>query len=290
MPSTTSFEKMGYAQKQRLTFIELIAYWEGRIDRSRVVSEFGVSPNHVTKDFRHYKKAFPQNLQYDVSARTYRPAPDFKPQIGTGVPEEYLGLLKAKAGQRDGNLISSLLSGVESDTVPFPNGKIDGDVLKALTRAISSGTGLQITYQSQNRALPIPRKIWPHALVFNGLRWHARAYDLEHGKFIDLVLQRILDAAAVNEPIPVEVEEDAGWTTLVTIDVIPRRSLSAEQAETIAREYGMTKRGEDWVWSVRLRECLAGYFIYLHRLDIMQDNRRAIELLDISLAEKYIIV
>ena len=94
---TTGFDvdKLRFAQRQRLTFIESVAFWEGRVDRPRVSSAFNVSENHVTKDFRLYKDAFPGNLQYDETARAYRPTRKFKPRIGKGSAEEYLALLRA---------------------------------------------------------------------------------------------------------------------------------------------------------------------------------------------------
>lgn len=288
MTTPFSVEKIGFAQRQRLTYIESVAYWEGRIDRPRVAREFNVSENHVTKDFRLYKDAFPGNIQYDESSRVYRPTRHFKARIGHGSPEEYLALLRAKAEQRDGNnFVPSIGSDVVSDAVPPPKGKLEGAVLNAVTRAISLRTGLSITYQSKTRAQPVPRRVWPHALLFNGTRWHARAYDEERGAFIDLVIQRILTAKPVNEPSPVEVENDVAWNTQISIEVIPRRSLSPSQAEVVAQEFGMTPLGRGWVWNVRLRECLAGYFIYLHRLDVKNDKKRLIELRDPSLVEKY---
>lgn len=144
-----------------------------------------------------------------------------------------------------------------------------------------------INYQSKSRPEPAARRVWPHALLFSGTRWHARAYDDEHQRFIDLVLQRILKAKPIDEESPIDSTQDVGWSNQVTLDVIPKRSLSASQAEVVAREFGMERVGRGWVWSVRLRECLAGYFIYLHRLDVVDDPKRLIELKEPALAMKY---
>lgn len=37
-----------------------------------------------------------------------------------------------------------------------------------------------------------------------------------------------------------------------------------------------------------MRECLAGYFIYLYRLDVREDTKRRIELKDPAIARKYL--
>ena len=281
-------EKLPFSQRQRLTYIESVAYWEGRIDRPRVANEFKVSENHVTKDFRLYKDAFPENLRYDESSRVYRPTRRFRPRIGRGSPEEYLSLLRSHAEQRDGGAFSAQASAVVSDAVPPPKGKLQGTVLNAITRAISSGTGLSITYQSKSRAEPAARRVWPHALLFSGTRWHARAYDAERAIFIDLVLQRILTAKALDQPSPEAVALDVAWNTWVNIPVVPSKAFSASQAAVVAQEFGMTQAGRGWVWNVRVRECLAGYFIYLHRLDVEVDPRRLVELRDFSLVARYL--
>lgn len=288
MAISTSVDKIGFAQRQRLTYIESVAYWEGRVDRPRVAREFSVTENHVTKDFRLYKEAFPGNILYDETSRVYRPSRQFRPRIAHGSPDEYLALLRAKAEKEDGSLMPPIGGDVITDAVPPPKGRLEGAVLNAVTRAISLGKGVLITYQSKNRVEPVSRRVWPHALLFNGIRWHARAYDEERETFIDLVIQRILSAKALDEPSPIPVQQDALWNTWVTLKVIPRRSLTPSQAKVVAQEYGMVAQGRGWGWNVKLRECLAGYFIYLHRLDVQDDKRRLIELHDPTVAEKYL--
>lgn len=289
MSTDFDVEKLGFSQRQRLTYIESVAYWEGRIDRPRVSTAFKVSDNHVTKDFRIYKSAFPGNLQYDESARVYRPSRRFRPKIGRGSPDEYLALLKADAEQHGDFLLRSSLTNVLTDAVPLPKGSLDASILNSVTRAISSGSGLEMHYQSKTRDEPSSRKVWPHALVFSGTRWHARAYDSQRQRFIDLVLQRILSAKPLNESSPCAVELDSEWNTRIDVEVMPRRSFSDSQAKAIAREFGMTQVGSTWVWKACLRECLVNYFIHLHRLDVPLDidPQRVIELRDLHLIKRY---
>lgn len=288
MNSGFNVEKIGFAQRQRLTYIESVAYWEGRIDRPRVCGAFNVSENHVTKDFRLYKDAFPGNIRYDERERAYLALPRFKPRIGKGSPEEYLALLRSQAEFGDGTVLSPGASGILVDVVPALKSRLAPAILNAVTRAISARTGLTISYQSRNRSNPAQRCVWPHALAFSGTRWHARAWDDERQTFIDLVLQRILSAAPLRKPAPCGPESDAEWTNLVDLDVIPSKQLSPGQAAVVAQEFGMSPAGRGWVWKVRLRQCLAGYFIYLHRLDLEKDPQRLIELRDFALAARYI--
>lgn len=277
---------IGFSQRQRLTFIESVAYWEGAVDRPRVSGAFNVSENHVTKDFRLYKDAFPGNLQYDESSRVYRPSQKFKPKIGKGSVEEYLSLLRTFA-ESENAVVPMPGSMVSADAVPWPKGKLEASVLNAITRAISSQTGLEIRYQSLNNDKPSTRRIWPHALVFSGTRWHARTYDEARAGFIDLVLQRILSAKALSVTAPLSVSDDAEWKKHVTIEVTPNNTFTPSQAAVIAQEFGMSLSGRQWTWKVRLRQCLVGYFIYLYRLDLANDPQRLIELRDKTVIDCY---
>jgi hypothetical protein len=288
MELVSQIDRVSFAQKQRLTFIESVAYWEGTVDRARVSETFQVSENHVTKDFRLYKEAFPGNLQYDESHRTYRPSKRFKPHIGKGSAEEYLSLLRMHAEQSNAATLPLPTGVIPADAVPQPKGHLKPEILNSITRAISSGNGLAITYQSMNSDEPRARKIWPHALVFGGTRWHARAYDEERGSYVDLVLQRVLSAKPLTKKILPADQQDKEWETMVTIEVIPKKTLTTTQAEVVAQEFGMTQRHDQWVWEVRMRECLAGYFIYLYRLDVQEDTKRRIELKDPAIAKKYL--
>lgn len=281
-------EKIRFAQRQRLTYIESVAYWEGRVDRPRVCSAFNISENHVTKDFRLYKDAFPGNIRYDETQRAYLATPKFKPRIGKGSAEEYLSLLRSHAELGDGGLLAEAGS-VVVGAVPTVRSRLPPTTLNAVTRAISAKTGLAITYQSRNLETSAERRVWPHALVFSATRWHTRAWDESRSAYIDLVLQRIQSASPIKKLLPSSASaRDIEWETFVEIEVIPSRHLSPGQAAVIAQEFGMAPAGKGWIWKARMRECLAGYFIYLHRLELAADPHRLIELKDASIAARYL--
>lgn len=282
-------EKICFAQRQRLTYLESVAYWEGAVDRPRISTAFGVSENHVTKDFRFYKETYPGNLQYDETLRAYRPTQKFKPRIATGSANEYLSILKSYAERAAFDVIAEPETTLAVCAVPQSVGGIDKGVLNAITRAISSKGGLEISYQSMRRDEQSVKKIWPHALAFSGHRWHARTYDLENKKFVDLVLHRILSAKTINEPAPFTALDDREWNTLVEVDVLPSAELNANQSAVVAKEFGMVKvDGGNWCWRATMRECLISYFIIFNRLDVEKDSKRLIMLRDNTLITKYL--
>lgn len=281
-------ESIRYAQRQRLEFIESVAFWEGEIDRPRVCKVFHVSENHVTRDFRLYRKSFPDNLDYDITSRVYRPSREFQPQIASGKPEEYLSLLRSFTESQSTALVPAIGQGVRSAALPMPAGNIEPEVLFLVTRAIKRRHGLSIQYQSLSTPHPTFRVIWPHALVFADFRWRVRAFDEKYGKYLDLVLTRILKAGATKDPLPSDVAPDTEWENEITVEIQPYSGLSREQKRVIGVEYGMTHKRSGWMWSVSMRECLIPYFLRVHRLDLEEPTASfPIELSNPALAKQY---
>lgn len=282
-----SLSKVSHAQKQRLQFIETVAYWEGIVGRPNVSNVFDVSENHITRDFALYRKSFPGNLTYDVTARAYRPSKEFSPGLGAGTPEEYLALLRTYLDTKSTAVLPSIGHGVEAACLPPTSAPIEANVLREITRALRQKNGVSIKYQSLSTAEPAIRKVWPHALVFAGARWHVRAYDHQRSDFIDLVLHRILSIEALDKTSPLSSEEDGDWQESIAVDILPASKLNDSQKIVIAKEYGMTKVGQEWIWSVNLKRCLVPYFLRWLRLDLGPDASYPITLKNLELAEQF---
>ncbi len=74
------------------------------------------------------------------------------------------------------------------DATPVPERRIDPLVLRAVLFAIRGRESLDVAYQSMSRPEPVRRIIEPHALAYDGFRWHTRAFDRESGEFRDSLL------------------------------------------------------------------------------------------------------
>jgi predicted DNA-binding transcriptional regulator YafY len=233
-----------------------------------VATVFGVTPNHITTDFRRYKRFCRGNIRYDEEARVYRPGRNFRPRISTGSAEEYLTLLRAYAETRSDAVLPVIGSSeLPAEALPAPPFRMDRDVLRRITLAVREETGLEVLYQSLRETDPKVRTIWPHTLVYAGNRWHVRAFDSKRQLFRDFVLQRLTSVTPKRQKSPVPSKQDEGWTTRVTVEVIPNPMLSETQKKVIANEYGMERQDKRWVWAVELRRCMVRYFIFLNRLD-----------------------
>ena len=68
--SVHSFQ-LRWGVEQRLEFIEFRLFWEGAINRSDLVDQFGVSVPQASNDLRRYQEIAPCNMVYDKSAKRY---------------------------------------------------------------------------------------------------------------------------------------------------------------------------------------------------------------------------
>jgi predicted DNA-binding transcriptional regulator YafY len=85
---------------------------------------------------------------------------------------------------------------------------------------------------------PQVRSISPHAIVFDGVRWHLRGFCYSHQDFRDFVLSRIAEVAQEVDQ-GVDPAADQCWHSRVSVIVAPAPHLSESQQNAIAIDYGM---------------------------------------------------
>ncbi|ODS64547.1 MAG: hypothetical protein ABS41_02315 [Arenimonas sp. SCN 70-307] len=267
MGTVSAISQPAFALEERLRFVEVVLLWEGLVRRQRVSDVFRIAPNHVTRDMRYYLDRFPEAIDFRPELRGYVPGPNFKPRFASDDPAEYLSLLQARADSQGAALLPLTGGTVQVGALPSPAMGIDRAVLKQLVRAIHQGQGLSVTYLAMRAEGPSTRTLWPHALLNTGLRWYVRAYDSESSSFRNFVIARISNAGKSEARSPVPSSEDSGWHKHVTAHVVLHPKLNAHQQAVVAREFGMKRTGKQWVWSVELRQCLAGHFFRRYGLD-----------------------
>jgi len=122
-----------------------------------------------------------------------------------------------------------------------PGRSVNAGTLRAILLAIRERHAISASYVSFQRPGERQRVLSPHALVFDGFRWHVRAHDAGDDTFKDFViarLSRVADAGAWRR-VPAE---DAAWNHMVTLVIGPHPELNAHQRRVIARDYGMDAR------------------------------------------------
>ena len=235
-----SYERseLRWGVEQRLEFIEFRLFWEGHVNRSDVMAQFGLSVNQASADLSRYIGLAPDNMDYDRSLRTYVRQPGFKSVFDKLEAGRYLAQLRSVAdgilGQDD-----CWIAGLpDYDSAPTPTRGVAPATLRSVVDAIRRTESIEIQYQSLSRPEPTWRWIAPHAIAFDGFRWHARAFCLTDEVFKDFLLSRILEIRGSRED-NVPAVEDCDWNKVVILEIGPHPALSETQAKVIALDYGM---------------------------------------------------
>lgn len=237
MDSDKSELRWGVAQ--RLEFIEFRLFWEGHVNRSDLMEQFGLSVNQASADLNRYIGFAPDNMVYDKSARTYVRGPEYAPHFLKPDASRYLAQLRSLADgimDSDDTWIAELPS---YDAAPTPARGVNPVTLRSVVGAIRRAESIEVKYQSLSRPEPTWRWIAPHAIGFDGFRWHARAFCKTDEVFKDFLLSRILKTRGV-EASEVTDAADSDWQQHVTLEIGPHPELSENQKKVIALDYGMS--------------------------------------------------
>ena len=82
------------------------------------------------------------------------------------------------------------------------------------------------------------RWLAPHAIAFDGFRWHTRAWCNENQEFRDFVISRIQDIKE-SRHTTIKAEDDTWWNTYINVIVQPREGLTVGQRSAIESDFGM---------------------------------------------------
>jgi len=248
---------------QRLQFIEFRLLWEGHVNRSDLIETFGISVPQSTLDFREYMERAPNNMDYDKRRRFYFPTTGFKPVFISESADEYLSQLVALGASREGQSIPGLIDATPAfDILPAPERRVDSSTLRQILECIREGVSIEIHYQSLSSQVPGWRRITPHALASDGLRWHVRAYCHTKEQFRDFVLGRIIDIRD-KQPSEILKTADTEWNEIVKVTIAPNPALTEDQQKIIERDYAM-KRGKT---EIAMRRSLLFYLKRRLRID-----------------------
>ena len=261
--------ELRWGVEQRLEFIEFRLFWEGHVNRSDLMDQFGVSVNQASTDLNRYIGFAPANMVYDKSARTYVRGSAFQPQFLEPDASRYLAQLRSVAENildREDSWIANLPSFASA---PTPVRGVDPVTLRSVVGAIRRSEEIEIRYQSLSSPDPRWRWIAPHAIAFDGFRWHARAFCLTDECFKDFLLSRMIEIRDSRES-GTSADDDLDWNSEVVLEVAPHPELSETQAKVIALDYGM--RGGSA--KIKVRRALLYYALRRLGLDTDPAARR----------------
>jgi len=251
--------------ERRLEFIESRLLWESKISRKDLVDYFDISIPQATKDFKMYQEKAPGNIFYDKSAKQYIATVEFEPVYASRKSESYLSKLQIAILDEEKKMFSC---GTMPTAYQLPaHGRvIQENVLKIILQCIHSGSSMVIEYQSMNNPGPTMRWISPHALGFDGLRWHVRALCHKHKKYIDFNLGRIVSTGEIRAG-NFDHSNDFLWHNNISFHISTHPKLTESQKKCVECDYNM-KNGEAEI------EVKAAFSFYLkERLNLTQGHK-----------------
>ena len=235
------------AQKEKLDFVELLAYFNGIVSREDITSRFGISLASATNILTMYSQMAPTNLSYNVRLKRYEIGVPFKPIFDVRIMLERIPVYT----------MPKLHKPASNDTI---------ERIAVISRAIQRTQSLIINYSSVSSGTST-REIIPVAFADNWLRWHLRAYDRKREKYADFVLRRIQQADPIEGDNIQDHEHpnnDKEWHSFIDLKIKAHPHNLAD-IESIDRETD--------IHNVEIRAAMAGYFLRLWNVDCSPDAR-----------------
>ncbi len=268
-----SLEKMlaevKWSTRQRLQYIEIMAFYCGVVSRTDVARAFAISDAAATKDLAQYGKLVPDNLIYRQSHFGYVPTPNFHPCVADLSPEAVLPMLALNLTGMSGPYGKQRVFNIPAELLTPPTRLPNREITAQVTRAVAQRKKLRIHYLSlSDRESDPSRIIEPHSLCHNGLRWHVRAYNEETFDFRDFVLSRITEAEMLDAAAESSSEFDEDWVESVTLELVPHPGLAEKKRLTLLMDYGA--KGD--VITIEVRRALLGYLLQRLRVDTSPDH------------------
>ena len=235
---TRGRSNLRWGVERRLEFIEFRLYWEGRMNRGDLMEAFGVSVNQASTDLNRYLRLAPENMVYDKSARTYVRSSFFSPLFLRLDADRYLSELRSVRSGMLARENAWLLTYPEYDEPRAPVRNVSPETLRVVLDTMRGPLAMEIRYQSLSRPEPRWRWIAPHAIGFDGFRWHVRAFCEEDETFKDFLLARIVEVGATRSSAS-DSAQDRDWHEFVDLEIGPHPRLSRSQRAVVVLDYGM---------------------------------------------------
>ncbi|MEY1388239.1 WYL domain-containing protein [Providencia stuartii] len=239
-------KELTWDQTIRYRLIEIVLQWEGRLTTNHLCTAFDIGRQQASKIINCYiKKYASKGVEYDSKIKGYKPTVYFQPIFSEGKVDEYLALLhqeKQKIYENERQIIVLPMMNLGDghiEILDVPARHINPIIVRALVQAAREQLRIDVDYVSFNSGEKSGRNIVPHTLVYDGIRWHVRAFCEKKGEYLDFVMSRFRGTPELLDISPYGREQDNEWNRKVTAIVIPNPKLSPIQQEIIADDYEM---------------------------------------------------
>ena len=168
------------------------------------MKQFVISPNQATGDLKQFVTLYPGALVYDPRRKNY----DTGPGLPAATTADTVALLRdlrlvVEAVLHAEGIVLANIPAIALANTPARAAPVE--VLRCVLAAFRTRAVLRGAYQSFASPNQRRRTLVPHALVFDGFRWHARSRDVEDGAYKDFVLGRLtaVELGPAEEPASV---------------------------------------------------------------------------------------
>jgi predicted DNA-binding transcriptional regulator YafY len=252
-------------EQLRFRLIETIAMWEGCVNSSHLRQYFGIGRQQASKEIKAYLQSAPENLEYNASIKGYSPCIGFAPKFTQGRLDEYQYLV----GQGLETNLSEIATGFDALQLPIRN--LSPQLVQPILKACREHLRLDIGYLSLSSPDYQDRIISPHTLVYDGLRWHVRAWCEKNQAYRDFVLSRFRGDYAFEGNAEYTADQDELWQARVDVIIQPDPRLSEAQKRIIELDYAM----ENGQRCLSTRAALVTYLLQRLRIDLYQTTAEA---------------
>lgn len=265
--ATIKLEHQSHAQRERLAFIDFRLQYHGSVGRSELMAHFGTAVASSTRDFTLYRELAHENLVLRHENKRYYRTDSYQPLF---CYEPHAALKTLAYGFGDGLSTTPEQSSFcedAPDLIAPPQ-----DVLATVSRAISQGRAVQMTYHSLSSGARA-RVVVPHSIVNNGQRWHIRGYCRKRGEFRDFVCNRITNVRLDRTDVAEHEQQtsDAEWNKQLTLELVPHPCHS--HPEAIALDFNMSRQNNQPVRQLSVRAARAADLLCHWSVDCSPDHQ-----------------
>ncbi|TWX52642.1 WYL domain-containing protein [Colwellia hornerae] len=261
--NTNEIEKLTFAQKQRLSFIDFTLLFKGSINRKELTEKFEMGLANATRDLTLYKELAPLNIDFNAQDRSYLQAKTFKPLFSYDSKQTL-----AKLSHKISDGFDGVMEVAFPVDAPLQLNVPDIFIVARIVQAILKGKAISIIYTSLSSGSKA-REIVPHTIIDNGLRWHVRGYDRKTNSFRDFVITRISKVTLQDKHVD-EFEtaiEDNQWMRKMDLHIVPHPT-NVKFPQAIELDYGM----DGGMLQLTVRAALVGYLLRRWNVDCTEDS------------------
>ncbi|WP_305811980.1 WYL domain-containing protein [Photobacterium leiognathi] len=255
-----SIDKLNYAQRERLVFIDFCLEYYGVVARADLVQQFQTGLASCSRDLTLYRELAPNNAELVHQTKQYMRTDSFTPLFSHDADQALNQLIKGHGASLQRND-----SQVCFDAVRLTQPK--QSIVAALMRAIHNSQAIQCRYHSLSSGAG-NRTIIPHVIINNGHRWHVRAFDRKTNSFRDFVCSRFTKIE--HSETPPKTSEcssfDDAWNTIINLEIGVHPQIKHPKA--IELDYEMTQ-GK---LNIEVRSALVGYLLTQWNVDCSENG------------------